>query len=184
MDAALASLLGTVVGSVAGLGAAVLGSWQQQRQEQQQWRRRRAEEVQQLDRRALTDLATLLATACQTMAWLSWGAKVYSGERLIREIHDYEDRMRNLLPKIFGAQATISGLEDSTFLKIQTVVDQIIGMDTKLGTLGAAITMQSNNESQPLDEMRLFEDRAFALSKTVVETIRRSELAKSGLDRA
>jgi hypothetical protein len=171
VDAALVGLVGAIAGAVAGLGASVIAGWQQRLGEAQRWRQGRVDEVWRTERQSLIDLTTLIATGCQAMAWISWSAAVMPLEGVREEALIYNERMRELLPSIFGAQAAASGLNEQTYNTIQVIIDRIIDMDEQLGTECA------NLDSSPktaLPKIATFKAEALQLKGEMVETVRQN----------
>ena len=134
MGAAVVGLIGGIAGAIAGLLGALIAGWQQRLAEAQRWRQERADEIWKEERRSLLDLTTLIAIASQAMAWLAWSASTKPLEAVKEEAELYDTRMRELLPKIFSAQAAASGLNDTTYETIQDLVNRLIQLDTFLGT--------------------------------------------------
>ena len=169
MDAALVGLIGAIAGAVAGLGASVIAGWQQRLGEAQRWRQGRADEIWRTERQSLIDLTTLIATGCQAMAWIAWSASVNPVESVVTEGNIYNNRMRELLPQIFSAQAAASGLNDQTYETIQSIIARLIDLDTKLGT---ECTKLESAAETVLPEIASFEAEALLLARETVETVR------------
>lgn len=169
VDAALVGLIGAIAGAVAGLGASVIAGWQQRLGEAQRWHQGRADEVWRTERQSLIDLTTLIATGCQAMAWVSWSASVMPLKGVQKESLIYNNRMRELLPRIFGAQAAASGLNEQTYDTIQAVIARLIEMDTELGT---ECTKLDSSPKTALPKIATFESEALRLMRETVETVR------------
>jgi hypothetical protein len=170
VDAALVGLIGAIAGAVAGLGASVIAGWQQRLGEAQRWHQGRADEVWRTERQSLIELTTLIATACQAMAWVAWSASVMPLASVQKEANVYNDRMRDvLLPKLFSAQAAASGLNDQTYHTIQTVIARLIELDTELGT---ECTKLESTPKVALPKIASFEPEALRLARETVETVR------------
>lgn len=114
------------------------------------------------------ELTTLIAIASQAMAWLAWSASTKPLEAVKDEAELYDSRMRDLLPRIFSAQAAASGLSDATYKTIQDVVDRLIELDTFLGT--KCVEMNSDPETV-LPIIAGLEPAALKLARQVVETV-------------
>jgi len=169
VDAALIGLAGAVAGAAAGLGASLIAVWQQRLGEAQRWRQSRADEIWRIERQSLVELTTLVATACQAMAWVAWSAAVKPLEGVRAEADIYNERMRDLLPKIFSAQAAASGLNDQTYEKIQEIIAHLIELDTGLGT---EFTKLESASETILPKISSFEQEALRLARETVETVR------------
>lgn len=169
VDAALVGLIGAIAGAVAGLGASVIAGWQQRLGEAQRWRQGRVDEVWRTERQSLIELTTLIATGCQAMAWVSWSASVMPLRGVKKEANIYNERMRELLPRIFSAQAAASGLNEQTYDTIQTVIARLIEMDTELGT---ECTKLDSSSKTVLPKIATFESEALRLMRETVETVR------------
>jgi hypothetical protein len=162
MDAAVIGLIGGVTGAIAGLLGGMIAGWQQRLAEAQRWRQGRADEIWKEERQSLLELTTLIAIASQAMAWLAWSASTKPLEAVKAEAELYDTRMRDILPKIFGAQAAASGLSDETYETIQELVNRLIKLDTFLGTKcfelgsdpGTALPIIADHESAALDLAR------------------------------
>jgi hypothetical protein len=169
MDAAVVGLIGGIAGAVTGLLGGMIAGWQQRLAEAQRWRQERADEIWKEERRSLLELTTLIAIASQAMAWLAWSASTKPLEAVKVEAELYDARMRDILPKIFSAQAAASGLGDETYKTIQDLVSRLIQLDTFLGTKcfelgtdpGTALPIIADHESAALE-----------LARKAVETVR------------
>jgi hypothetical protein len=169
MDAAVIGLIGGIAGAVAGLLGGLIAGWQQRLAEAQRWRQERADEIWKEERRSLLELTTLIAVGSQAMAWLAWSAATKPLDKVKEEAELYDARMRDILPKIFSAQAAASGLNDQTYETIQTLVNHMIELDTFLGTKcfelssvpDAALPIIADQERAALD-----------LARQAVETVR------------
>lgn len=169
MNAAIVGLIGGIAGAMAGLLGGVVAGWQQRLAEAQRWRQGRVDEVWKEERRSLLELTTLIAIASQAMAWLSWSASVKSLDAVKEEAHLYNARMREILPKIFSAQAAASGLGDTTYQTIQNLVEDLIQLDTLLGT--KCVELDSKPKAA-LPVIAAQEPAALRLARQVVETVR------------
>ena len=81
----------------------------------------------------------------------------------------YNNRMRELLPRIFSAQAAASGLNEQTYDTIQAVIGRLIEMDTALGT---ECTKLDSSPETALPKIATFESDALRLMRETVETVR------------
>jgi hypothetical protein len=168
MDAAVVGLIGGFVGAIAGLLGALIAGWQQRLAEAQRWRQGRADEIWKEERRSLLELTTLIATASQAMAWLAWSASIKPPEAVKKEAETYDDRMRELLPMIFSAQAAASGLSDTTYKTIQELVGRLVDLDTFLGTKCVEL---DSSPGATLPIIANLEPAAIELARQVVETV-------------
>jgi len=169
MGAAVIGLIGGIAGAVAGLLGGMIAGWQQRLAEAQSWRQGRSDEIWKEERQSLLDLTTLIAIGCQAMAWLAWSAATKPLEAVKEEAELYDDRMRDILPKIFSAQAAASALSDKTYETIQALVDHMIELDTFLGTKCFELNADPDTV-QPIIAGQ--HDAALALAKEAVETVR------------
>ena len=103
------------------------------------------------------------------MAWISWSASVMPLEGVQEESLIYNDRMRELLPRIFSAQAAASGLNEQTYDTIHTIIERLIEMDTALGT---ECTKLDSSPKTALPKIATFEPEALRLKRETVETVR------------
>jgi hypothetical protein len=186
MDAALAGLLGTSVGAVAGvLGGFVTGR-QQQKNELMRWRQQRDDDVWKEERRSLLELTNLLAEASQAVVWLAWAATVKSVEAVKADANEYDGRMRAILPRLFSAQAAASGLSEQAFAQIDPLVQELLTLDTALGEASVRLGFEPE---EAVREMRNAYHPAVGLTRRIVLRVR-AELrvdrrtTLEGLDRA
>lgn len=170
VNAAFIGLIGAFTGAVAGLGASVIAGWQQRLAEAQRWRQGRADEIWRSERQSLIELTTLIVTGCQVMAWVAWSASARSLDGLRVEANIYDEKMRDLLPRIFSAQAAASGLSDQTYQTVQDIVARLIELDTELSTECA--TLDESTQEPVLLKIASFEDKALRLARKTVETVR------------
>lgn len=105
------------------------------------------------------------------MAWFAWSASVKPIESVRTESNIYNERMRELLPKIFSAQAAASGLNDQTYDTIQAIIARLIELDTELGTECAKLESASETI---LPKISSFEPEALRLARETVETVRQN----------
>jgi gas vesicle protein len=169
VEAAVVGLIGGIAGAMVGLLGALIAGRQQRLSEAQRWQQARADEIWKDERQSLLDLTTLIAIASQAMAWLAWSARTKSHEAVKEEAELYDSRMRELLPRIFSAQAAASGLSDTTYDTIQKLVDRLIELDTFLGTKCVEL------DSDPEAVLAIIGDQepaALKLARQVVETVR------------
>jgi hypothetical protein len=103
------------------------------------------------------------------MAWVSWSASDKPLKGVQKESLIYNDRMRELLPRIFSAQAAASGLNEQTYDTIQTLIARLIEMDTELGT---ECTKLDSSPKTALRKIATFESEALRLMRETVETVR------------
>jgi hypothetical protein len=169
MDAAVVGLIGGIAGALAGLLGGLIAGWQQRLAEAQRWRQGRADEIWKEERRSLLELTTLIAIASQAMAWLAWSASVKPLEAVRAEAETYDARMRDILPKIFSAQAAASGLSDATYQRIQDLVNHLIQLDTLIGTKCVELNADPKATLPVIAEL---EPAALDLARQVVETVR------------
>jgi hypothetical protein len=178
MDAAVVGLVGAIAGAVAVVGASVIAAWQHRLGEVQRWHQGRADEIWRTERQSLIELTTLIATGCQAMAWVAWSASVKPLESVQAEADLYNDRMRELLPRIFSAQAAASGLNDQTYVAIQAIIERLIELDTELATV---CTKLESAPEATLPKISSFEPHALGLARETVETVRQDLRGATGL---
>jgi hypothetical protein len=169
MSAAVIGLIGGVTGAIAGLLGGMIAGWQQRLAEAQRWRQGRADEIWKEERQSLLDLTTLIAIGSQAMAWLAWSAATKPLEAVKEEAERYDDRMVDILPKIFSAQAAASALSDRTYETIQALVDHMIELDTFLGTKCYELNSDPGT-AQPMIANQ--HDVALGLAKEAVAAVR------------
>jgi hypothetical protein len=77
--------------------------------------------------------------------------------------------MRDILPKIFSAQAAASGLSDATYQRIYDLVNNLIQLDTLIGTKCVELDADPTATLPVIAEL---EPAALDLARQVVETVR------------
>jgi hypothetical protein len=103
------------------------------------------------------------------MAWLAWSAATKPRDNVKEEAELYDARMRDILPKIFSAQAAASGLSDQTYETIQALVNRMIELDTFLG----AKCFELNSVPDTVLPIIADQERvALDLARQAVETVR------------
>jgi hypothetical protein len=103
------------------------------------------------------------------MAWVAWSASIKPLVDVQTEANIHNDRMRELLPRIFSAQAAASGLNEQTYHTIQAVIARLIELDTELGT---ECTKLESAPKAALPKIASFEPEALRLARETVETVR------------
>jgi hypothetical protein len=144
MDAAVAGLLGAMVGSLTGLAGSLLTPELQRRTEEAKWKQARADELWREERRALLELTTLLAEGCQAAGWVGWAASVKPLEALRADLAEYDARMRALLPRLSSAQAAAAGVSEGVFDRIDPLVEQLYNLDVAIGN--ASVQLEDDPE--------------------------------------
>lgn len=168
MDAAIIGLAGGVIGALAGLLGTLITNRQQRLLEAQNWRQGRADEIWKEERWSLLELTRLIAIASQSMAWLAWSASAKQFYEVKEEAKLYNTQMRELLPKIFSAQAAASGLSDTAYQDIQALIDRLVGLDMLLGTKCAEMDSAADTALPKIADL---EPAALELARQVVETV-------------
>jgi hypothetical protein len=153
MDAAVAGLLGAMVGSLTALGGSLLTPWLQRRTEEAKWRQARADELWREERRALLELTTLLAEGAQAIGWVGWAASVKSVEALQVELTEYDARSRALLPRLFSAQAAAAGVSEGVFDRIEPLVRRLVSLDRAVGDASMQLLKDPKAGRQALNEI-------------------------------
>jgi hypothetical protein len=170
MDAAVAGLAGAAIGALSGLFTAVVTGWNQRRSDRQRWQQTRIDELWKEERRALLELTSLLAQGSQAASWLAWSASVKPAESVLQEASDYEHRMRELLPKLFSAQAAASGLSDAAFAEINPLVQRLAAMDTQIGS--ACARLLPGDVEGGVHSLSTFVAPTYELTRDMVSTVR------------
>jgi hypothetical protein len=168
VDAALAGLLGTAVGAVAGLAGGVLTGWQQRRAELQRWRAARLDESRQEKLRELQLLTTVMAKAAHEITFMAWSASAKSVDLVRADAASYEDSMRSLLPEIFTAQANAFGLSHSVFEELRALVRKLLDMD---GDIGSGIVQLETTPEDAQRHLAAVLERARGLEIEVVDQV-------------
>jgi hypothetical protein len=100
-------------------------------------------------RQALLELTQLLTSGTYAIAWLGWSVSVQSAEEVRREIDIYNAKFRELIPQLLAAEAAAAGQSDDAFERIDPLVNELLVLDTKVGT--AAATLETNREAAAQD---------------------------------
>jgi hypothetical protein len=169
MDAALAGLLGASIGAITGLLGGFTAAWQQRRGDLLRWRQARVDELWKEERRSLLELTNLLAEGSQAAAWLAWAATVKTVDAVKADAHEYDARMRALLPRLFSAQAAASGLSETAFSEIDPLVQRLLTLDTRLGNASVRLDIEPE---EALQELKGFVHPAYQLSRDVILGVR------------
>ena len=168
MDAAVAGLLGAMVGSLTALGGSLLTPWLQRRTEEAKWKQARADELWREERRALLELTTLLSEGTQAIGWVGWAASVKPVEALQAELAEYDARSRALLPRLFSAQAAAAGVSEGVFDRIEPLVRQLMSLDGAVGDAGVQLMEDPEAGRRALNEIW---ERAAALNREIVHQV-------------
>lgn len=168
MDAAVAGLLGAMVGSLTGLAGSLLTPRLQRRTEEAKWKQARADELWREERRALLELTTLLAEGCQAVSWVGWAASVKPIEALRADLTEYDERMRALLPKLMSAQAAAAGVSEGVFDRIDPMVTHLYHLDVAIGD--ASVQLDGDPEASRRG-LREIQEPANELSRQVVRQV-------------
>ena len=169
MDAALAGLLGTSVGAATGLIGGVLTASHQRKAEMQRWKQARADELWKDERGALQALTALLAKGAHEVTFVSWSASNKPVDLVRADARNYDIRIRELLPEIFSAQASASGLSDDAFDEIEPLIRQLLDLD---GFAGQAIVGMDSNPDAALRELAACLEPARELERQIVDRVR------------
>ena len=168
MDAAVAGLLGAMVGSLTALAGSLLTPWVQRRADEAKWKQARADELWREERRALLELTTLLAEGAQAVGWVSWAASVKPLKGLHADVADYDTRMRALLPRLFSAQAAAAGVSEGVFHRIEPLVTKLVSLDVAVGNAGVQLT---DNPDAGLRALKDIWGPAGALNREIVQQV-------------
>jgi hypothetical protein len=153
MDPAVASLLGALIGGLAGIAGGWFSGANQARLEREKWLRARSDEFAKELRTAVRELTTELADACHAMDWLCWLAK-YGPDRLTSErIDHYDDTMHRLFPGLFGLHAVIAGMDQEVHRKLLPLVDGVVDLDARVGQASLRFVPGSPDSAAPLAEL-------------------------------
>ena len=169
MDAAVAGLLGTGIGAFAGLMGSILTGRQQDRAERERRRDARLDELLKAERQALLHLTELVATGTQAILWLAWAAEVKPNAEVRREIETYETRMRELAPQLLAADAAAAGLSNEAFERLDPLVNELISLDTKVGTYAAGFGKDADEARRRLAAIK---QDAVSISYRTIDGVR------------
>jgi hypothetical protein len=86
-----------------------------------------------------------LTTGTYAIAWLGWSVSVQSPEDVRHEIDNYDAKMRELIPQLLAAEAAAASLSDEAFEQIDPLVNDLLLLDTKVGT--AAARLEADREA-------------------------------------
>ena len=166
MDAALAGLLGTAVGAIAGVAGGLMTGRQQRQAEVHRWRAARLDETRREKLRQLQVLTSVLAKAAHEVTFMAWSASAKRVDLVRSDAVAYEERMRSLLPEIFTAQANAFGLSRPVVEDLRTLVRSLLEMD---GSMGSGIVRLEHEPDLAQQELASHLDRARELEAEIVD---------------
>jgi hypothetical protein len=170
MDAALAGLLGTAIGALAGIVGSLLSSRHQVRLERQRIDAARRDELTRAARQSLLDLVQLVATGTQAIAWVTWAVEYQPAEGALAEARRYEDSMRELLPRLVSAQVAVASLSGpTTYERLDPLVRTLINLDARVGT---ALVGHEQGDATSTAELLALRDETTAFERRTVTVVR------------
>ncbi|MBC9821038.1 hypothetical protein [Terrabacter sp. MAHUQ-38] len=170
MDAALAGLLGTAIGAVAGIAGSLLSSRHQMRLERERIDAARHDELTRAARQSLLDLVQLVATGTQAIAWVTWAVECRPVEESLVEARRYEDSMRELLPRLVSAQVAVASLSaPATYERLDPLVRTLVHLDARVGT---ALVGHEQGDATSTAELLALRDETTAFEQHTVAVVR------------
>lgn len=170
MDAALAGLLGTAVGAVAGIVGSLLAGRHQLRIERERAQAARHDELSRAARQSLLDLVQVVATGTQAIAWVTWAVECQPKEDSLVEARRYEDTMRELLPRLVSAQVAVASQSDATtYERLDPLVRTLVNIDARVGT---ALGGHERGDATSTAELVTLRDETTAFEQRTVGVVR------------
>jgi hypothetical protein len=170
VDAALAGLLGTAIGAVAGIVGSLIASGHQVRIERERVAAARYDELNREARQSLLDLVQLVATGTQAIAWVTWAVESQRRDDSVAEAHRYEETMRALLPRLVSAQVAVASLSDvSTYERLDPLVRRLVNLDARVGT---ALVGYEQGVDEAAAELAGLRDETSAFELRTIEVVR------------
>jgi len=139
---------------MAGLLGSALTAWYQLRAERQRTAIARHEEMVKTGRQALMELTQLSTSGTQAIAWLGWSVEVQTHADVQREVERYDTRIRELLPQLLAAEAAAASSSDEAFEQLDPLVNDLIVLDTKVGTAAAGLESDWTSAAKQLSNAR------------------------------
>jgi hypothetical protein len=136
MDATAASLIGTAIGAISGLGGGYLAGRRQTQLEREKWVRSRNDEHEKTLRLALAELTRKLAAGTHAIAWLTWKAKYASTELTEGDLSVYNKDMKALFPDIVGSRIVVVALDKEIHTKITPLILNLYSLDAQVARAG------------------------------------------------
>jgi hypothetical protein len=170
VDAALAGLLGTAIGAVAGIVGSLIASGHQVRIERERVAAARRDELTRAARQSLLDLVQLVATGTQAIAWVTWAVGSQPREQSLAEARRYEETMRALLPRLVAAQVAVASLSDvATYQRLDPIVRGLVHLDVRVGT---ALVGHEQGSAGAVAELGALRDETTEFERRTVDTVR------------
>ena len=167
VDAAVAGLIGTAIGALAGVIGSLVTGRQQYRAERARLRAGRLDELVKAERQALLHLTELQAAGAHEINWLAWAAMLRPDDVFRQAINSYDLRMHALLPRLLAAEAAAAGLSTEAFDRIGPLVDELQYLDGEVGTAAAGF---DEDQDEARRRVAAFREQAISLAdRTVVE---------------
>jgi len=145
VDAPAATIMGAVVGAVAGISEGWITTRNQLRPERERWPRVREDAISQELRTAIQSLTVKLASALHSMAWLCWKASRDWRQVTTANVDDYDAEMHKLFPEMTGMLATVAALDKQSLDELNERYKEIVDLDRWIGDAG--LVFRKNPES-------------------------------------
>jgi hypothetical protein len=136
MDAAVAGLIGSIDGTIAGGVLGILTSLIQSRsqraleQAKVEWERKSAVDTEL--RAHVATVARELLSAQHSMEWICW--QVHDGSKILdnKAVDEYHKEIHVTFPKLLGSLAEVSSLDDRAYKELLALADKIFKIDIKI----------------------------------------------------
>jgi hypothetical protein len=135
-------------------------------------------------RQALLQLTQLLITGTYAIAWLGWSVSVQSAEEVRREVDLYNAKIRELIPQLLAAEAAAASLSDDAFDQTDPLVNDLLLLDTNVGTASASLESNRETAAQQIADARRAAVKIQVDVVKVVRVLLRPELGPPSLTRA
>lgn len=168
MDAALAGLIGTGVGAVAGIVGSVSTERYKSRAERVRRREDRSDAHTRAERQALLDLVKLIATGTQAISWLAWSVAEQPHDLALLEADRYDSCMRELLPSVVKAQVAAAGISKA-YERTDSLVQTLYSLDRQVGD---ALVVYKRAEPDAIPQIAAARESANSFLKHTVNEVR------------
>lgn len=150
MDAAVAGLIGAVIGAGLSLVTTLVSGWQDSKLERDRWLRVRKDQANKDLRVAVADLARRLAAGVHSIEWLTWPAKnqpdKLTAEQLDAKVRSYNQEVHGLFSELTGCLVVIAAHDRQVYEQMRALVQAFSDLDAGVA-MAASRRHQSYSES-------------------------------------
>jgi hypothetical protein len=142
MDAAVAGLIGAVIGAGLSLMGTLVSGWQESKLERAKWLRAREDQAIKDLRIAVADLARRLAAGVHSIEWLTWPAKYQSDDLTVDQLDDkiraYNQEVHGLFSELTGCLVVIAALDRQVYEQMRSLVQAFSSLDADVAMAASA----------------------------------------------